>query len=388
MPIKILVADVKEPDLEILIRQVFRKRIQENELEFIFVHEGSNAFDRLLAEPSIQIVLTDVKAMVDEKRDLLSVIQELKRVIKTVVITPIGDIESIRMAMNRGAFDFITRPINLKDLDVALMKTIEQLKRVKEAEETQSKLFDIEKELDVAKSIQNSILPHDFKPFPELDSFEVYGSMLPAKRVGGDFFDFFPIDDTSLAFTIADVSGKGVPAALFMTMTRGLLRALGQKTKSPLQCFQQLNELILLENDSSMFVTAFYGIFHTDSGLVEYCNAGHNPPYLITADGQLKQIGRCEGIALGVAKDNSFFEKKELTLHPGETLLLYTDGVTEAMDLEGELFQESRLEEFLAKSYKLPLKDLLHKIVDALQVFAKNREQSDDITLLGIRKIH
>lgn len=387
MPIRILVADVKEPDLEILIRQVFRKRIQENELEFIFMHEGLKAVERLQTDPTIQIVLTDVKAMVEGKVDLLSAIQELKRVIKTVVITPIGDIESIRVAMNRGAFDFITRPINLRDLDVALMKTIEQLKRLKEAEETQSKLLDIEKELDVAKSIQNSILPHDFKPFPQLDSFEVYGSMLPAKRVGGDFFDFFPIDETRLAFTIADVSGKGVPAALFMTMTRGLLRALGQKTKSPLQCFQQLNELILLENDSSMFVTAFYGIFHTDSGLVEYCNAGHNPPYLITAEGKLKQIGRCEGIALGVAKDNSFFEKKELTLHPGETLILYTDGVTEAMDLEGELFQESRLEEFLSQSYKLPLKDLLHKIVDTLQVFAKNREQSDDITLLGIRKI-
>lgn len=386
MPIKILVADVKEPDLEILIRQVFRKRIQEKELEFIFLHDGAKAFEYLVANPSTQIVLTDVKSAVDEKKDLLSAIQELKRVIKTVVITPIGDIESIRMAMNRGAFDFITRPINLKELDQAMMKTIEQLKRVKEAEETQSKLFDIEKELDVAKSIQNSILPHDFKPFPLAHSFEVYGSMLPAKRVGGDFFDFFPIDETRLAFTIADVSGKGVPAALFMTMTRGLLRALGQKTKSPLQCFQQLNELILLENDSSMFVTAFYGIFHIDTGLVEYCNAGHNPPYLITAKGELKQIGRCEGIALGVAKENSFFEQKELQLERGDTLLLYTDGVTEAMDLDGELFQESRLEAFLSKSYELPLKDLLHEIVNALKAFAKDREQSDDITLLGIRR--
>jgi sigma-B regulation protein RsbU (phosphoserine phosphatase) len=387
MPIRILVADVKEPDLEILIRQVFRKRIQEKEIEFIFLHEGSRALEFLQTEFDTQIVLTDVKTMVDDKRDLLSAIQEMKRVIKTVVITPIGDIESIRVAMNKGAFDFITRPINLKDLDIALMKTVEELKRVKEAEETQSKLFDIEKELDVAKSIQNSILPHDFKPFPAVASFEIYGTMLPAKRVGGDFFDFFPIDETRLAFTIADVSGKGVPAALFMTMTRGLLRALGQKTKSPVQCFQQLNELILLENDSSMFVTAFYAIYNTDSGLIEYCNAGHNPPYYISAKGELKQIGRCEGIALGVAKESSFFEKKELLLHPGDTLLLYTDGVTEAMDLQGELYQESRLESFLAKTYQLPLKELLNQIVNALKTFAKDREQSDDITLLALRKL-
>lgn len=384
---KILVVDYKEPDLELLIRQTFRKAIQDGTLEFFFAHEGKEAITLLNNDPSIQIILADVKMQVDEQKDLLSSVQELKRLIKTVVVTPIGDIESIRVAMNKGAFDFVTRPIHLHDLENTIMKTVDHLQHLKEVDARESKLLDIEKELDVAKSIQNSILPHDFKPFPDCKTFELYGTMLPAKRVGGDFFDFFPIDDTLLAFTIADVSGKGVPAALFMTMTRGLLRALGQKTKSPLQCFKQLNELILLENDSSMFVTAFYGIYDTKSGVITYCNAGHNPPYLIDSKGNLRQIARSEGIALGVAKDNSFFEQKELQLEPNDTFLLYTDGVTEAMNIQGELFQESRLEELLKGAYQLPLKGLLEKIVKDLNVFAGDREQSDDITLLGIRRI-
>ncbi len=378
---------MKEPDLEILIRQIFRKQIKEGTLEFLFCHSGEATLTLLRSDPSIQVLLTDVKVMVNENEDLLSRLVELKRALKTIVVTPIGDIESIRTAMNRGAFDFITRPINLQDLEHSITKTLAEIQRLMAAEAMESKLIDIEKELDVAKSIQNSILPHDFKPFPDNSTFELYGSMMPAKRVGGDFFDFFRIDDDHLAFTIADVSGKGVPAALFMTMTRGLLRALGQKTKSPLQCFTQLNELILLENDSSMFVTAFYGIYNITTGEIEYCNAGHNPPYLISASGELKQIGRSEGIALGVSKDSSFFEQKKLSLLQGDTFLMYTDGVTEAMNRQGELYQENRLEQLLRTIHQLPLQEMLPRIVSELQQFAGEREQSDDITLLAIRRL-
>lgn len=382
---KILVVDNNEPDLEVLIRQTFRKKMQENVLDFIFSHSREEALSQALKDPSIEIVLTDVRSQFDDHPQILSKAAQLKRILKTIVITPYGDIESIRIAMNKGAFDFITRPINLQDLEHTVFKTIDQLKKLREIEQVESKLIDMEKELDVAKSIQYSILPHDFDPIPLHKSFEVYGTMLPARGVGGDFYDFFAIDETHLAFTIADVSGKGVPAALFMTMTRGLLRALGQKTRSPVNCFKQVNEIISMENESAMFVTAFYGILDVTNGIVEYCNAGHNPPYLITPEGDLTQIGRCEGIALGVLKDDQHFQQKSLKLEKGATFLLYTDGVTEAMDLAGQLFTEARLEEILRKKAKDPLKDILKSIVDAVNQFSHDREQSDDITLLGIR---
>lgn len=382
---KILVVDYHEPDLEVLIRQSFRKKILAKELEFVFAHSGDDAMSIFLKDQDIGIVLTDVKMQLTDGQDLLLALSQTKRSAKTVVLTPYGDIESIRTAMNRGAFDFVTRPINLKELDLSIYKTIDQLAKTRAIEKVKNTLFDIEKELDVATSIQNSILPHDFNPLIKHKNFDLFGSMIPAKRVGGDFFDFFPIDENHLAFTIADVSGKGVPAALFMTMTRGLIRALGQKTKSPLNCFQQLNELITLENESSMFVTAFYAIFDASTGIIEYCNAGHNPPYLIKADGELKQIGRSEGIALGVTKDNSYFVQNSLQLNKKDTFLLYTDGVTEAMNRNNQLFGESRLEAVLNENRELPLRALLEKILIDVKSYSGEMEQSDDITLLGLR---
>lgn len=384
---KILVVDYNEPDLEVLIRQTFRKKILSKELEFVFAHSGNDAIAAFMKDSDIEIVLADVKMQLNEGIDLLFALSQTKRFLKTIVITPYGDIESIRTAMNRGAFDFVTRPINLKELELTITKTIDQLANMRAMEKVKNTLSDIEKELDVAKSIQNSILPHDFNPLRNFNNFEIYGTMLPAKRVGGDFFDFFALNNNQLAFTIADVSGKGVPAALFMTMTRGLIRAMGQKTGSPLNCFQQLNELITLENESSMFVTAFYGIFDAETGGIEYCNAGHNPPYLIKANGDLKQIARSEGIALGVVKDNSHFIQNSLKLEKMDTFLLYTDGVTEAMDKNKQLFQESRLEEILKQNYKLPLRALLEKIILEVELYSGEMEQSDDITLLGIRMI-
>jgi phosphoserine phosphatase RsbU/P len=386
-PTQILVVDYHEPDLEILIRQTFRKRIQANELEFLFAHNAANAITLLNKNREIDIVLADVKMQLEDGIDFLFSLSQMKRLLKMIVITPYGDIESIRTAMNRGAFDFVTRPINLQELELTIMKTIDQLKKIRDVEKVQNKLIDIEKELDIAKSIQNSILPHDFKPLSQFQSFEVFGAMLAAKYVGGDFYDFFPVDEQHLAFTIADVSGKGVPAALFMTMTRGLIRAIGQKTRSPLHCFKQLNELITLDNEFSMFVTAFYGIFDAKTGKVEYCNAGHNPPYLIDEKGMLTQIGRCEGIALGVTKDDSFFVQKSIQLNTNDIFLLYTDGVTEAMNSKGELFQEKRFEDILERYHHLPLRLLLDKILEGVKEFSGEREQSDDITLFGIRRL-
>lgn len=385
MTTKILVVDYNEPDLEILIRQSFRKRIVSKELEFIFAHTGPNAIAVFLKDLDIEIVLTDVKMQLEEGVDLLLALSETKRFVKTIVLTPYGDIESIRTAMNRGAFDFVTRPIDLKELELTIIKTIDQIGKMRAMEKVKNTLVDIEKELDVAKSIQNSIIPHDFSPLDQYGNFEIYGTMIPARRVGGDFFDFFALDKDRLAITIADVSGKGVPAALFMTMTRGLIRALGQKTGSPIHCLEQLNELLALENESSMFVTAFYGILNAKTGVIEYCNAGHNPPYLVHEDGSFEQIGRSQGIALGVIKDSTHFVQNELHLKKGDTFLLYTDGVTEAMNANRQLFSEKRLEDVLRVNAEKPLKVLLEKILIEVETFSGDTEQSDDITLLALK---
>ncbi len=384
MPVKILVVD-DETDLEMLITQKFRKQIQGNDFHFIFAKNGEEALNKLKNDEDIEIVLTDIEMPKMDGLELLSNIGKMNRVVKSIILSPYGDLESIRIAMNRGAFDFVTRPINLEDLGATLKKSIDDLRESKEAKANQNRLIDIDKELDVAKNIQSSIIPHSFKPFSDNKNFEIIGTMLPARRIGGDFFDFFPLGDHNLGFSIADVSGKGVPAALFMTMSRGLLRALGQKTSSTDECLRQLNELLVLENTSSMFVTSFYGILDINTGDVKFANAGHNPPCIISEDGEVTEIGRAQGIALGVTIDLDLYTQNYVKLKTNDTLLLYTDGVTEAMNLQRELFGEERLFSFLHKNGSSSLTDLINNIVNEVEAFANGAEQADDITLLAIR---
>lgn len=213
--------------------------------------------------------------------------------------------------------------------------------------------------------------------------FETYGKTLPAEGIGGDFYDFFPLDPDRFAFTIADASGKDTKASILMAKTRQLIREFA-KSCSPMDCLKKLNALI--ENDASMFITIFYGIFHPKTGVIEYCNAGHNPPYVVSSDGSLIQIGREEGIALGVTKDQTHFIQKKIVLEQKSTLLLYTDGVTEAMNSKGEQFQEARLEQILRRGSSLSLKDLVETILGELRQFSGETGQSDDITVFGIRR--
>lgn len=375
----------KEPDLEMLIEQKFRKKIKDKELDFTFMGNGKEAFERVKEDEAFEVVIADVNLPLNEGFQLLSDLQTLSGTFKSVIVSPYGDLDAIRKGMNLGAFDFITRPINLDELDDMLTKTIEQVKEEKLVRASQKRLVDIEKELEVAKNIQNSIIPHQFDPFPDNKTFEIYGTMLPAKRIGGDFFDFFPLPGNRLGFSIADVSGKGIPAALFMTMSRGLLRFLGQKGSSPLDCLTQLNALLAMENESSMFVTAFYGILEIETGLIYYCNAGHNPPYLIKKGGGLAQIGRGQGIALGVTTDLVTYEEHTLQLEKGDAFLLYTDGVTEAMNPARELYQERRLENLLKTVVSKPLKEMVESIMQDVETYAGGALQADDITILGIR---
>lgn len=387
MTTKVLVVD-SEPDLEMLIEQKFRKRIQNKEILFTFTANGEEALLKLFDDDEIEVVITDVKLPGIDGFELLFSLQKLGRLVKSVIVTPYGDLDSIRTAMNLGAYDFVTKPINLDDLEATIIKTIIQLDEAKKVISNQTRLADIEKELDVAKSIQSSIIPHHFDPFPGNSNFEVLGTMLPARRIGGDFFDFFTLPGRRLGFSIADVSGKGIPAALFMTMSRGFLRSLGQKTTSPLDCVTQLNELLTLENESSMFVTGFYGILDIETGLVTYCNAGHNPPYIVRADGTITQIARSEGIALGITTDIVTYTEDTFQMYPNDLFLLYTDGITEAMNVKKELYQESKLETILKDHHKEKLGDLVNSIIKDVQLYSTGTEQTDDITLFAIRYLN
>ena len=242
----------------------------------------------------------------------------------------------------------------------------------------------IQESLKLAADIQMGMLPKDFPAFPKRDDFDLFASIIPAKEVGGDFYDFFLIDDDHLCFVIGDVSGKGVPAALFMAVTKTHVAASTIPGKEPSDILIRANYELCKENDQGMFCTIFYGILNTKTGVVSYSNGGHNPPYLVRADGSNEQLEGTDGIALGVM-DGMDFGVNTLTLGKGEAIYLYTDGVNEAMDDGGNEYSYERLEEFLKMSKGQSTTDIVTGSLDDVKAFVKNAEQSDDITVLAVR---
>jgi len=384
MPVvpKILVVD-DEPDLELLIRQKFRKKIQAQEIRFAFAQNGIEALEILQADNEIEVVLTDINM---PKMDGLTFLGKLAErtynpLLKAIIVSAYGDMENIRTAMNRGAFDFITKPIDFADLDITLEKTFQQIQQMKTALDAHNKLVALHKELSVANKIQQSIIPRNF---PTSDFFELHADMIPAKEVGGDFYDFFMLDSERLGVIMADVSGKGVPAAIFMAMSRTLLHAHAQTGQSPSACIEQVNALLNRDSDSAMFVTVFYGILDIRSGEFTYCNGGHNPPLLLRASGLVVEIPLTGGVVVGILPDLTY-SSHQLQIEAGDTLFLFTDGVTEAMNAQGELYSDERLYAKLSELNGLSVADIMHRIIEDVRSFTGDVDQSDDLTVMALR---
>jgi serine phosphatase RsbU (regulator of sigma subunit) len=260
----------------------------------------------------------------------------------------------------------------------------EQVSALERAVHEHNELLAIRRELDIARNIQQSILPRVFPPFPGRTDFEMFATMLPAREVGGDFYDFFLVDPERLAFVIGDVSGKGMPAALFMAVSRTLLKAVALTGAPPGDCLRRVNSLLCLDNSAEMFVTLFYGILSTRTGVVEYGNGGHNPPFILRRDGAVESLARTGDMVLGVMADIPY-GAKQVALRAGDGIFLYTDGITEAMDASGTLFSEPRLRRLLSTVDGAAPEALIRQVVDEVQRYSAGAPQSDDITTLAIR---
>lgn len=256
-------------------------------------------------------------------------------------------------------------------------------KSIRNLTETTAAKERIESELQIARDIQMSILPKIFPPFPDRPEFDLYAMIEPAKEVGGDFYDFFFIDDDCLYFVIGDVSDKGVPASLFMAVTKTLLRAKTAPNMMPDEILAQVNNELCVDNDTNMFVTVFCARLHTRTGSLWYSNGGHNPPYRLSASGKVEALERTGGLVLGVMEDTPY-QTKQTTLRQGDGLFLYTDGITEAMDTQGNLFSDERLQTCLRQTSGASPRDIIRGVVDEVKRFASTAPQSDDMTALAL----
>ncbi len=378
---KILVVD-DEPDLEHLILQKFRKKISAKEYDFQFARDGAEALDKIVNDGKLDLILTDINMPVMDGLTLLTKINELNnKLLRSVIVSAYGDMENIRTAMNRGAYDFITKPIDLKDLEITIEKSLREIEQYKHAVLSRDKLIAFQQELDIATVIQTSILP---KTFPERKEFDIYAKMTTCKEVGGDLYDFFLIDKYRLGVVIGDVSGKGIAAALLMAVCKTLLKATAQKGMPTDNVLSEVNNILVDESPSNMFVTVFYGVLDIRSGAFEYSNGGHNSPYLISTDGQVKQLDNIGGLLLGALKDAEY-ESNVVMIQPGESLFFYTDGITETFNKDEEEFQEVRLSKILDNKNSSSANELVKHVFEGVQLFSGGVEQSDDITCLALK---
>ncbi len=240
----------------------------------------------------------------------------------------------------------------------------------------------IERELEVARDIQTSFLPDHT---PQIAGWQVDAFYRAARQVGGDFYDFFPVDETHWGIVIADVADKGVPAALYMALSRTLLRAVGSNRPSPAETLQRVNQLLLRDTHSDLFVTVWYGLWHPPSGTVRYSSAGHNPPLVVRADGQVERL-QARGIALGVIPEIAL-QERSITLAHGDLLTAYTDGVTEAQREDETQFGVEGLQAALLANRKRSASALVSAVVSAMDDFAAGAPQFDDMTLVVVKRV-
>ena len=378
-PHRILVVD-DEPDLEQLVRQRMRRELRSGRFVMEFAQNGLEALAKLAQQDRFDIVLSDINMPQMDGLELLARIPNVDPDVRAVVVSAYGDMKNIRTAMNRGAFDFVTKPIDFGDLRVTIDRTLEHSVVWREAMESRDQLAQLESELDVARRMQASILPTEF---PKRDSFDIHADMQPARAVGGDFYDVQALPDGLVGMAIADVSGKGVPAGLFMMSSRTLLKGASIGSIDPATVLTTVNDVLSNDNGEMMFVTVLYAVFDPETRTFTYCSGGHDSPLVVHADGTSTLLPHTGGVALGVMPAMEY-KTHSVTLEQGDTVLLYTDGVTEAQNSGGEQFGLQRLRDTFRDQVPQKAKAATAGIFGAVHGFAGEAPQFDDITCLAL----
>lgn len=385
IPPKILVVD-DEPDLEILMKQNFRRKIRAGELEFVFAQNGFQALDRLKEHLDVSMVLSDINMPEMDGLTLLDSVSEKYPMIRTVIVSAYGDMKNLRTAMNNGAFDFVNKPIDFTDLEATVTKTLNEIKNLKNAEQNRLKLQSVQRELQIGQTIQKSFLPSFI---PKAEGWEIAKIFTPAKEVAGDFFDVYELPTPNkIGFVVADVCGKGVGPALFMTLIRSLMRAFGEfgsfTEKEAEKTITLTHNYVIRNHESAnMFATVFIGTVDTKTGKIEYVNCGHNPPYVIRNNKIIAELDITDPV-VGLFP-NDEFHTNEITLEPGDSLFLFTDGVTDIINPRNELFGDERLRSFLEKDIT-SAEDTLKQLNAALYEHMQTADQFDDITMLMLKR--
>lgn len=269
--------------------------------------------------------------------------------------------------------------VGLLILSFIIMRSAKSIYKLRDANAEKQR---IDSELMIAKNIQMNMLPETYPPFSDRNDLDIYGSLVPAKMVGGDLFDFF-IRDEKLYFCIGDVSGKSVPAALVMAVTHSLFLSISSHESHPARIMHNINEGLCRGNESNMFVTFFIGVLDLPTGIMRYCNAGHNPPLIVKGD-VVEELPAKANLPLGVMDDMDYI-LQQVNIEPETMIVLYTDGLTEAKNLKRQQFGAERTFEVVKECHDATATQLIETVTQKVNAFVGDAEPSDDLTLLAIR---
>jgi sigma-B regulation protein RsbU (phosphoserine phosphatase) len=379
---KILHVD-DEPDMELLVRQKYRREIRKGIYDFYFAQNGEQALSILKEHEDIYLVLSDINMPVMDGLQLLHEIQQLNRpLIRVIMVSAYGDMENIRTAMNRGAFDFINKPIDFDDFTATVEKARADIEKALEFRKKEKMFRAVAEDLSAAGKIQAAMLPKLKGQFKDYAQLQVASYIKPAKWGGGDFYDVFEIEKNRIGIIMADVSGKGLQAAAFMFLRRTTVRIFSSIYQLPSEVLNAANNYLNMDNEASMFVTLFYGVLNLDTNTFEYCNAGHNPPYLLQ-NTRVEPLPPTGNIALGIMPDMPYSDKS-VQLNSGDKIFLFTDGVSECMNENNEEFDERNIVARLQESMEKDVIEIVDSMKAELQIFQGKAEQHDDITMLCV----
>ncbi len=386
MPRTLVVDD--DPATEAMFRDVLKKREAKN--EFLFASSDSEALKLLQDSEDLDVVIIAVDS---EKLSGLKLLQKLDAEdarLPRIALTGKPDLEQLRQALQEGASDFLVKPVNADDLRPMLARVYRECERRRLIWRNENELAAIRREIEIAGDIQRRILPGRF---PVRDGLDIFARTLQASEMGGDFYDVFELPSGSLGLVIADVAGKGIPAAFFMAVARTLIRATALHEPDPAACLEQVNRLLCRHNVPGMFVTVFYAVLDTESWEMTYANAGHPPPLVIEpigpsgqGEGLITALEGGGGTVLGVDEDQAY-ERGSLPLGPGEGVYFFTDGLTEAFDFENNPFGDQRLWGCLSANAGGSASDLAGAVALAIGDFVGTAPQHDDITNLVIKRV-
>ena len=382
---RLLLVDDNEDNLYTLSRRLRREGYE----QFESAENGEQALALLKSKP-FDLVLLDVMMPGLNGYEVLERMRADPRLrhIPVIMISALDEMDSVIRCIELGAEDYLSKPFNPTLLHARVGASLEK-KRLRD--EVVRALNRIEAELQTARRVQMSMVPTEF-PVPTPDRpVEVYATLKPARRVGGDLYDFFWDDAGRMYFVVADVSGKGAPAALFMARTKTMVRLVATLCRlpggAPMQAhhiMEKVNEGLSRENPESMFVTVFLGIIDPASGTVSYCNAGHNRPYLVRAPNEVLVMDSPRSKPLGI-RPTFTYDTETLRLAPGDGLFLYTDGITEALNPAEDLFSDERLQIALRSLATASAREMVSGVMARVQDFAAGAVQADDIAAMGLR---